>query len=396
MSLPTVIVNDFYLEVVRGNVTGYTAKELLGINAAIGETEDVWNQGGSITQVSTAAVLYVSSSAAADHHLIVTINGLDANYDEITEVISMTLADARTPKAGVKSFLRVNSATIDSAPAGDVYVYYTGDNAAGVPTDATDIQAKIAATTLRAYNAIYTVPRNKNWYMTSLRYRSTGAAAAFNVILSVIRKIYGGSNETVKIVKYLDLGTTNFVDAQIQMTDHPVLFPAKSEIRITGGLAGGTDLNLTVDATFVQEDIAAVPNNVDVLSMGAFLAKMATNSKHNHTQDFWLIGLDAVPTAIPLVANLDNVLTTITGSPSVADVGNYTVAKTTTVAFDPSYFVGYPSTSTIADKLLSTTKKAVFTIMRCVDDAGGIDWVQAPVNTIVNLGNIKKVNYLHN
>ena len=399
MSLPTTIVNDFYLEVVRGNVTDYATKSLVGINADIDAgTEDVWNQGGSVSQVATAAVVYASSSVAADHHAVVTVTGLDANYDEITEDIILTAVSARTPKAGLKSFLRVNSATLDVACAGDVYVYYGGAATDGVPDNAATVQAKIDIAALQAYNAIYTVPRDKNLYLTSMRYRSTGAGVAFDVIVAVTRLIYGGTIEIVKTAKYKDLGTTNYTEAQVQLTDQPVMFPAKSEFRVVATLgAGGTNLNLTVDCSFVVEAITAVPNTVEVLNMGQFLAKMATNGKHNHTQNFWLIGLDEVPAATPLTADLDGLLTTITGSPvGAGDIGNYTVAKSTDIAFDAAHFVGYPSTSLIADKLVVTTKKAVFTIMRCVDNAGGIDWVQAPVNTVVNLGNIRKVSYLHN
>jgi hypothetical protein len=483
MSLPITMVNDFYLEVTRGNVTGFAAKELIGINAAVGGTEDIWNYGGNITQPAAAAVVHVSSSSASDVTQYVKVTGLDANYDEITETIGMlqgqtelasgvkqflrvnnaelvatapivlatTAATLRvsstsggdttqvvtvtgldadgneiieqfeltgqTIVVGTKLFLRVTSAVASAALAGkvyvyylttassgvpvdetkiqaaivsdallvavgDVYVYYDDTVVAGVPQTATKVRAKIAAGDLHPHSAIYTVPRNKNWYMTSLRYRSAGATTAYNVIISAIRKVYGGSNETVKTVKYPDLATTKFTDNQVQFTDKPVLFPAKSEIRFTAGLAGGTALNITVEAEFIEESITAVPNTVTVYTKAAYLASYAAPIA---SQNYWLIGLDEEPgpNVLPASANLDDVLTTITGAT------NYTVAADTDVIFDRAYYTG-------SGKLVTTTKKAVLTLMRCVDNSAVVWYVLAPTNTIYSIKNVKKISYLHN
>ena len=382
MSLPTVIANDFYLEVARGNVTGYTAREIVGQNAAVGGTEDIWDQGGSITQVATAALLYISSDAAGDITQTVTITGLDANYDEITETIALNGADGRTRVAGTKTFLRVNSAVLSAACTGNVYVYYLSAVTAGVPDDA-KIQAKILATALQAYNAIYTVPRNKNLYLTGLHFRSTGSTTTHNVILSVIRKLYGGANVTVKTIKYLD-PSSSYIDEQYQFTDQPVVFPAKSEFRVAAGLAGGTALEIALLANFIEESISVAPATTTVINQATYAALLTTRRQTLASQNYYLIGMDEVPTALPSSFNLDNLLATITGAT------NYRVAADTEVAFDPAYFV--------SGKLISTTKKALLTVMRCVDTAANVDYVLAPVNTVVDLGSgvkkTQKISYL--
>lgn len=384
MSLPIVMSNDFYLEVARGNVTDFVSREIAGMNAAVGGTEDIWDQGGSITQVATAALLYISSDAAGDITQTVTITGLDANYDEITETIALNGADGRTRVAGTKTFLRVNSAVLSAACTGNVYVYYLSVVTAGVPDDATKIQAKILATALQAYNAIYTVPRNKNLYLTGLHFRSTGSTTTHNVILSVIRKLYGGANVTVKTIKYLD-PSSSYIDEQYQFTDQPVVFPAKSEFRVAAGLAGGTALEIALLANFIEESISVVASTTTVMDKTAYLAYLAAGGPLTlASQNYWLIGLDAMPTTIPSSANLDDVLCTITGAT------NYRVAADTDVVFDPAYFV--------SGKLVTTTKKAVLTIMRCVDSGGTVKYVLAPTNTIVDLGSgnkkTAKIQYL--
>jgi len=391
MSLPNTIVNDFYLEVIRGNTNNFVAKDLQGMNADVDAgTEDIWNEGGDITQVTAAATLRVSSSAIADTTQSVTITGLDSNYDEITEIIELDGTDGQTIVVGTTSFLRVNSAVLSAACAGDVYVYYVCTATAGVPDDLTKVQAKIDIAALRAYNAIYTVPRNKNWYLTSLRYRSAGSLVNHDVIISAKRKLYGETVATIEIVKYKNSATaTNFTDSQIPFTDQPVIFPAKSEIRFTCTLgAGGSNLSVSLEANFIEESITAVVNTVTVLTMAGIVAKMATAGTTHVSQDHWLIGLSEVPepNLIPATANLDDVLTTITGKGHLAGVIRPYVAANTEVAFDPAYFS--------SGKLVSTTKKAVFTIMRCVDSAGTVDYVQAYSNMIFSLSNCKKIDYL--
>jgi len=67
MSLPTAIVNDFYLEVARGNVSGYTAREIVGQNAALaGADKFIWGEGTVLSQdlmeAIIAVIVYISSS----------------------------------------------------------------------------------------------------------------------------------------------------------------------------------------------------------------------------------------------------------------------------------------------------------------------------------------------
>ena len=378
--LPINVTNDFYFEVNRGNVENFNAFELVGTNAAVGETEDIWNSGGTITQASTAAVLNVSSSDALDIDLAVTITGLDANYDEITEVLTTAHADGQTKVTGTKLFLRVNSVTISSAPVGKVYVYYASDITAGVPDTASKIQAAIDIAGTKAYNAIYTVPRNKNFYLTSVRYRSTGSTTAHDVIISAIQKLYGGANVTVSEIKYVDLATTSFTDEQVSYIDKPIIFPAKSEIRFAAGLAGGTALNISLLANFICETIEVLPSTVTVINKAQYLAQLTALTRTIASQNYWLIGLDEYPTQLPTSVDLNDVLTTIVGKTS------YTVNADTKVAFDPKYFV--------SGKLITTTKPALVTIMRCVDSSAAVTYVLAPVNTIINLKNVKNIEYL--
>jgi len=153
---------------------------------------------------------------------------------------------------------------------------------------------------------------------------------------------------------------------------------------MTASLAGGTALNIAVEAKFVEEAVTVVPTTTTVINQATYAALLTTRGQTLASQNYYLIGMDEVPTALPSTFNLDNLLTTITGAT------NYRVAADTEVAFDPAYFV--------SGKLVSTTKKALITVMRCVDTAANVDYVLAPVNTVVDLGSgvkkTQKISYL--
>jgi hypothetical protein len=149
-------------------------------------------------------------------------------------------------------------------------------------------------------------------------------------------------------------------------------------------LAGGTALNIAVEAKFVEEAVTVVPTTTTVINQATYAALLTSRGTTLASQNYYLIGLDEVPTALPSSFNLDNLLATITGAT------NYRVAANTEVAFDPAYFV--------SGKLISTDKKAILTVMRCVDSGATVDYVLAPVNTIVDLGSglkkTQKISYL--
>jgi len=376
MSLP----NDFYIEVAKGNVSGFSAKEIVGSNSNLDGTQDIWPVGGNITHVSTAALLYVSSDSAADVNKAITIVGLDANYDEITEVITTNGTDGRTRVTGTKAFLRVNSV---SGPvcAGNIFVYYLSAVTAGVPDTMSKVQSILTIGEVNAACAIYTVPRNKNVYITSMRWTSTGSLVEHNVSLNVSITPFGGTTVVDKEVKYVDL-ETGVVDGQVLFIDKPIILLPKTDFKVTGTLSGvGTDLNVQVIVNCIAEDITVSPILTSVISLAEYQKKLTGLTRTLTIQTYTLIGLDEYPVLIPTSVNLDDVLITLPES------RNYTVGEDTTVAFELAYFT--------TGKLVITSKKAVLTIMRCIDSAAAIDYVLAPTNTLIDLVNVKNVNYLH-
>ena len=108
-----------------------------GINDAIQEIEEtVWEYGGIYTYPTTAVVMTVTSSVGAtDNGCEIAVNGLDENYNEVTEIV--TLAGAGTATT-TTTFIRVFRAYVAGSQdttgnvtignGGNVYSYVSADN----------------------------------------------------------------------------------------------------------------------------------------------------------------------------------------------------------------------------------------------------------------------------
>jgi len=132
----------FELQVARGQVAYHTPQFKFGFNPDVDDSEEtVWAQGGLYSYLSSASILKVSSSSTADDSAgtgarTVQLYGLDANYNEINETVTL---DGQTAVNTTNSFLRINRMVVRSAGTGEknAGVIYAGAGTvtAGVPAN---------------------------------------------------------------------------------------------------------------------------------------------------------------------------------------------------------------------------------------------------------------------
>ena len=103
-------VNSLLLRSAMGLTGGsVTSFYKFGYNAAVSSTEEtVWMQGGRYVWPTSASTMTISSADANDTSAgtgaqTVTINGLDANYAEISETVTM---DGQIAATTTNSYLR--------------------------------------------------------------------------------------------------------------------------------------------------------------------------------------------------------------------------------------------------------------------------------------------------
>ena len=118
--LKTTSSRDPFFDVARGLRPDCETVHLFGINNAVGTSfETIFDDGGVYPFPDTAQTLSVVSDDAGDT-MSVLITGLDGDYNQITETVTLT---GQTGVSTSQSFLRVNDARITSGEnAGDITI----------------------------------------------------------------------------------------------------------------------------------------------------------------------------------------------------------------------------------------------------------------------------------
>src|SRR6056300_415175 len=236
----------FYLQVARNQISFHKSNFKFGFNADVDDSlETVWAQGGLYSYLASASVLKVSSSSTADTSAgtgarTVELSGLDTNYDEISETVTL---NGQTAVNTTNEFLRINRMVVRSAGSGgqNAGVIYagTGTVTTGVPANK---YATIAIGDNQTLMAIWTVPANHTAYL--LQTDVTVATTQNNkyCTASLVARPYG------EVFQVKD----RFVKAESQTTltySLPLEFEEKTDIeyRAIGDSAGA---DIAISAAF--------------------------------------------------------------------------------------------------------------------------------------------------
>lgn len=151
-------LEDEELFLARGDIQGASQRNIFGVQPDIGASfVAVWENNTAYVYPSAATTLDVQT--AATDTATIKIIGLDANYEEISEIVVLN-GDIVTDQTTNAEFFRVNDLiTIAGNCAGDVTVIETGGS---------NVVAKMLAGTGRNQAAIYTVPAGCEFYLTRL------------------------------------------------------------------------------------------------------------------------------------------------------------------------------------------------------------------------------------
>lgn len=127
------------LEIASRRVSDVSPVNIFGFNREISTTfETIWNDGGVYTYPSSAVVMTCVSTSASDTMTIV-ISGLDADYNNIAEIVQL---NGTTGVTTTNVFLRINSATILSGSnVGDISISNGGTVYAFIDAESGTTQA---------------------------------------------------------------------------------------------------------------------------------------------------------------------------------------------------------------------------------------------------------------
>jgi hypothetical protein len=159
---------DFLIEVAKGNVAGHSLVHKFGRNPDVDTgtvPEDIWFTGGLMNWPTSAAVVSVVSDDANDDGnpttntgaQTLTIEGLDASFNELSETITLNGVGAVTTSA---SFIRVSRAFVATTGT-----YHGNNEGTLVGTISGATQFTIGPGLGQTQVGRYTVPNGKTAYL---------------------------------------------------------------------------------------------------------------------------------------------------------------------------------------------------------------------------------------
>jgi hypothetical protein len=251
--MPTVISSvtrqgayePFELQVSRGQIQGHRNVTVFGFNPDVDATQvSVWPLPSLITFPAAALQMTVSSTSANDTAAgtgarTVVVQGLDANYNEVTETVTLNGQTAVTMTA---SLLRVNYAYVRTAGSsnsaeGDIYIG-TGTVTAGVPATAYDI---IKLDYNNTTTGSYTIPAGYTGYVSQGLF-STGQAGGSNPVQGRLLSRGVNNIRMTAAITTINNGVANYV------FEYPLAVPEKTTLEAT---AIGSSSNNSVSSMFI-------------------------------------------------------------------------------------------------------------------------------------------------
>ena len=235
------IINTFgaasNVPIAAGLVDGYSGVHKYGavFETAVATMSTVWTRADTTANALydwtySAGTITVESSSGLDT-TDVTISGLDENYEEATETLTLT---GSTPVSGTQTFSRVNRAFMVTATnVGDIHV-----------KRGSTIVTEIAADMGQTLQCIYTIPADKTGYLMNIN-----ASASKNQVvdLFLFQRPFGGA---FRVQSTLSLNQGN------QSIDFPVPLKLTEKTDIDLRVKGSSNATISGDFTIVLVDNA--------------------------------------------------------------------------------------------------------------------------------------------
>ena len=207
----------FGLRASMGHVANGTTVFVYGSNPEVQNVEEtVWYQGGVYQYPTSAIQMSVSSDDAAATSQVM-INGLDANYMPINEVITIT---GQTAVTTTLSYLRLQNAYVIADPTTQNIYIGVGTVTAGVPAT---VYEKIHDGHNRTESGRFTVPAGRTFYISHGTISHGSDAANAYITARLIYRLFGMPFQSAAIVNL----NNNFIDFWF---DYPIALPEKSDI----------------------------------------------------------------------------------------------------------------------------------------------------------------------
>jgi len=235
----------FELQVSRGQITGHRSVVVFGYNPDVDTSRvTVWPYTGILPLPAAALQMKVSSSSVDDTAngtgaRTVFVAGLDANYNEISEIVTL---NGQTAVLTTQSFLHINNAYVATAgsglsAAGDIY-FGEGTVTAGVPATVYDL---IKFDYNQRITGSYTIPAGYTGYVSQGLF-SAGQPGGSAQVSGRLLTIGTDGIRRAAAITTVNNGTADYT------FEYPIMIPEKTTLEAT---AQGSSNNNEASAMFV-------------------------------------------------------------------------------------------------------------------------------------------------
>ena len=250
MAIPSSITRfgktePFNLQVARGQVENHKHILKFGFNPDVNGTEEtIWDVGGVYAYPSGAVAMTATTTAgvpSTDNGVKIIIQGLDSDYNEVSEEV--TLAGAGTATT-TQTFIRVFRAYVSGsqAPTANVNIANGGTT-----------YARVSLNENQTLMAVWTVPAGYTAYLLR-KSISLGTANTNQYITArLLAREYGG---VFRVQEKLSLQRSFDEDLPI-----PISFPEKTDIEVRAVSSGSNNsVAATLHIIYIKNSSVDVNN----------------------------------------------------------------------------------------------------------------------------------------
>lgn len=241
---------DWHSAVAFGKSYGNTPRNIFGYNAAIpSDLTTAWELAQNYVYPTTALTMTVTSNAA-DAGYTILIKGLDANYDEIQETITL---DGTGTSTTVNQYFRINDVVTIATPGG---AYGSPQNNIVISNSGTTY-AQIDADKGKNQAAVYTVPRGYQFAL--LRISAFCASANLNNRTLTFENV-----ARLKTGVILRVAQTEFLEQMIIDRQIPFVYDECTDIEFRlAGSAGTQFVGVFGEGILHEKDKQTHLNNLE-------------------------------------------------------------------------------------------------------------------------------------
>ena len=233
MAIPSSITRfgktePFELQVVRNQIENHKSIFKFGFNPDVNSAEEtIWDVGGIYAYPSTAVVMTVTTdagTAADDNGVKVIVQGLDGDYNEVSQEV--TLAGAGTATT-TQTFLRVFRAYVSGsqAPTGNLNI-----------TNGGTTYARITLGENQTLMALWTVPAGYTGFLDHVNIATGTTFANQYVTAQLVQRQLGG---VFRAMMKQTLGSGGVADFVIR---YPISIPEKTDVEVRALSSGSNNL----------------------------------------------------------------------------------------------------------------------------------------------------------